>query len=134
MMSLSSFHPIVARWFSETLGEPTPAQEHGWAAIRERRHTLIAAPTGSGKTLAAFLTALDDLVQDGLRAPLPDQVRVVYVSPLKALSADIHKNLAEPRRGIREAAEAAGFEAPKITAAVRTGDTTQSERASMLRT
>ena len=99
-MGLASFHPIVSQWFSETLGAPTAAQARGWAAIRERRHTLIAAPTGSGKTLAAFLTALDDLVQEGLRAPLPDEVRVVYVSPLKALSADIHKNLAEPRRGI----------------------------------
>src|SRR5206468_892599 len=112
----------------------TVAQEKGWAAIRERRHTLIAAPTGSGKTLAAFLTALDDLVQEGLRAPLPDEVRVVYVSPLKALSADIHKNLAEPRRGIVRLAEAAGLEPPRITAAVRTGDTTSSERAAMLRT
>jgi ATP-dependent Lhr-like helicase len=133
-MALSSFHPIVARWFSETLGEPTSAQAQGWAAIRSRRHTLIAAPTGSGKTLAAFLTALDDLVQDGLAGPLSDEVRVVYVSPLKALSADIHKNLAEPRRGIRRIAEEVGLEPPKITAAVRTGDTTQSERAAMLRT
>src|SRR6266571_2851176 len=133
MMSLSLFHPIVARWFSETLGEPTRAQSQGWAAIRDRRHTLIAAPTGSGKTLAAFLTALDDLLQEGLRAPLADQVRVVYVSPLKALSADIHKNLAEPRRGIRRIAEELGVEAPRITAAVRTGDTTASERAAMLR-
>ncbi len=110
------------------------AQEKGWDAIRERRHTLIAAPTGSGKTLAAFLTALDDLVQEGVRTPLPDEVRVVYVSPLKALSADIHKNLAEPRRGIVRLAEAAGLEPPRITAAVRTGDTTSSERAAMLRT
>src|SRR5258706_12153989 len=133
-MALSAFHRIVARWFSETLGEPTRAQAQGWAAIRERRHTLIAAPTGSGKTLAAFLTALDDLVQDGLRSPLPDEVRVIYVSPLKALSADIHKNLAEPRRGIRRIAEEMGIEAPRITAAVRTGDTTQAERAAMLRT
>src|SRR5216684_7608437 len=133
-MSLSLFHPIVARWFSETLGEPTRAQAQGWAAIRHRRHTLIAAPTGSGKTLAAFLTALDDLVQDGLAGPLPDEVRVVYVSPLKALSADIHKNLAEPRRGIRRLAEEQGLEPPRITAAVRTGDTTQAERAAMLRT
>src|SRR4029450_2130804 len=108
-MSLSAFHPIVARWFSETLGEPTSAQAQGWAAIRGRRHTGIAAPTGSGKTLAAFLTALDDLVQEGLRSSLPDEVRVVYVSPLKALSADIHKNLAEPRRGIIRLAEAAGL-------------------------
>src|SRR5258706_4343401 len=132
-MSLSLFHPIVARWFSETLGEPTRAQTLGWAAIRDRRHTLIAAPTGSGKTLAAFLTTLDDLVHDNLTAPLPDEVRVVYISPLKALSADIHKNLAEPRRGIRQLTDEMGLEAPRITAAVRTGDTTQSERAAMLR-
>src|SRR6476619_2447073 len=108
-MSLSRFHPIVARWFSETLGEPTRAQALGWAAIRDRRHTLIAAPTGSGKTLAAFLTAIDDLVQQSANGPLPDEVRVVYVSPLKALSADIHKNLAEPRRGIRQIAESMGL-------------------------
>ena len=120
-MPLSEFHPITSRWFSETLGEPTEAQRRGWAAIRERRHTLIAAPTGSGKTLAAFLTALDDLFQEGLRAPLPDEVRVVYVSPLKALSADIHKNLAEPLRGIEQAAAAAGLTRPNITAAVIRG-------------
>ena len=133
-MDFPGFHPLVARWFRETLGAPTSAQERGWAAIRDRRHTLIAAPTGSGKTLAAFLTAIDDLVQEGLQAPLPDEVRVVYVSPLKALSADIHKNLAEPRQGIRELAASLGIEAPRITAAVRTGDTTPSERAAMLRT
>src|SRR5438876_8339964 len=132
-MPLSSFHPIVARWFSETLGEPTRAQALGWAAIRDRRHTLIAAPTGSGKTLAAFLTALDELVGDGLRAPLADQVRVVYVSPLKALSADIHKNLAEPRREMRRIAEEMGSQPVGITAAVRSGDTPQAERAAMLR-
>ncbi|MDP9193219.1 MAG: DEAD/DEAH box helicase [Acidobacteriota bacterium] len=133
-MPLSRFHPAVQRWFSETLGEPTVAQQRGWEAIREGRHTLIAAPTGSGKTLAAFLTALDDLFQESLTHPLPDEVRVVYVSPLKALSTDIHKNLAEPRLGIRKIAEEMGIDAPKITAAVRTGDTTSSERASMLRT
>jgi len=127
------FHPATTRWFAETLGAPTCAQTLGWAAIREGRHTLIAAPTGSGKTLAAFLTALDDLLQEGLRSPLPDQVRVLYVSPLKALSADIHVNLAEPRRGLRAAAETLGLEAPRITAAVRTGDTSQSDRAAMLR-
>jgi len=133
-MSLSSFHPIVARWFSEALGTPTAAQARGWKAIRDGRHTLIAAPTGSGKTLAAFLTALDDLVTEGLSAPLADEVRVVYVSPLKALSADIHKNLAQPRAGIRRLAEELGLDPPKITAAVRTGDTPSSERAAMLRT
>jgi ATP-dependent Lhr-like helicase len=133
-MSLLPFHPIVSRWFTESLGEPTRAQALGWSAIRERRHTLIAAPTGSGKTLAAFLTALDDLVRDGLHAPLTDEVHVVYVSPLKALSADIHKNLAQPREGIARLALESAIPAPRITAAVRTGDTTSSERAAMLRT
>ena len=133
-MSLSRFHPIVQQWFASELGEPTAAQQRGWEAIGDGRHTLIAAPTGSGKTLAAFLTALDDLFKEGLAAPLPDEVRVLYVSPLKALSADIHKNLAEPRRGIHRLAEEAGLPAPRITAAVRTGDTTASERAAMLRT
>jgi ATP-dependent helicase Lhr and Lhr-like helicase len=130
---LQQFHPATARWFAETLGEPTRAQCRGWTAIRERRHTLIAAPTGSGKTLAAFLTALDDLLQEGLQAELPAEVRVLYVSPLKALSADIHTNLSEPRRGIRRLAVELGLEAPRITAAVRTGDTPQAERAAMLR-
>src|ERR671919_1755767 len=122
-MPLTAFHPLVSRWFSERLGEPTAPQRLGWDAIRSGRHTLIAAPTGSGKTLAAFLSALDELFREGLQAPLPDQVRVLYVSPLKALSADIHKNLAEPRRGIRQMAEATGLHVPRITAAVRTGDT-----------
>src|SRR3954451_20598054 len=132
-MSLAPFHPVLQRWFSETIGTPTTVQLRGWEAIRERRHTLIAAPTGSGKTLAAFLTALDELYVESLTNPLPDEVRVVYVSPLQALSADIHKNLAEPRRGIKRIAEEMGLEAPRITAAVRTGDTTASERAAMLR-
>ncbi len=133
-MSFSGFHPIVSRWFTDCVGVPTAAQVRGWAAIRDGRHALIAAPTGSGKTLAAFLTALDALVQESAAGPLPDEVRVVYVSPLKALSADIHKNLAEPRRGIRQYAERDGLPVPEITAAVRTGDTTQSERAAILRT
>jgi ATP-dependent Lhr-like helicase len=130
---MNHFHPVIARWFDETFGKPTPAQAQGWEAIRSGRHTLIAAPTGSGKTLAAFLTALDQLFREGLRARLPDEVRVVYVSPLKALSADIHKNLSVPRRDIARDAEHAGLPAPRITVAVRTGDTTQGERAAMLR-
>ena len=133
-MSFARFHPAVQQWFTTELGEPTTAQLRGWDSIGQGRHTLIAAPTGSGKTLAAFLTALDDLTKEGLHGSLPDAVRVLYISPLKALSADIHKNLAEPRRGIRQIAEASGLDAPRITAAVRTGDTTQSERAAMLRT
>jgi ATP-dependent helicase Lhr and Lhr-like helicase len=131
---LSGFHPLVSRWFLESIGEPTSAQRRGWDAIRAGRHTLIAAPTGSGKTLAAFLTAIDELVHEGCASPLADEVRVVYVSPLKALSADIHKNLAEPRRGIRRLGEEAGIDMPRLTAAVRTGDTTSSERAAMLKT
>jgi ATP-dependent Lhr-like helicase len=111
-----------------------PAQERGWREIQARRHTLIAAPTGSGKTLAAFLAGLNDLFEEGLRSPLPDEVRIVYVSPLKALSADVHKNLALPRRGIAQLADEAGMTPPRITAAVRTGDTTSSERARILRT
>lgn len=132
-MSLSSFHPAVAAWFAADIGTPTAAQVRGWAEIRERRHTLIAAPTGSGKTLAAFLTALDDLLCEGLSCALPDEVRVVYISPLKALSADIHKNLAEPRRGIERAAATLGLAAPQVSSAVRSGDTTPAERAAMLR-
>jgi ATP-dependent Lhr-like helicase len=133
-MSLQGFHPIVSRWFTECVGVPTAAQQRGWDAIRAGQHTLIAAPTGSGKTLAAFLNALDSLVQESAAGPLPDEVRVIYVSPLKALSADIHKNLGEPRRGIRRYAERDGLAVPSITAAVRTGDTTQAERAAILRT
>src|SRR5689334_17880773 len=131
---MDKFHPLVQRWFTETLGTPTPAQSRGWREIQAGRHTLIAAPTGSGKTLAAFLAGLDELFQEGLRAPLPDETRIVYVSPLKALSADVHKNLAIPRHEIQQLAESLGLDAPKITAAVRTGDTTASERAKILKT
>jgi len=141
----SDFHPIVRRWWEERFLEtdeggarvlpPTPAQLEGWQATRRGEATLIAAPTGSGKTLAAFLTAIDQLLREALeRGELPDEVRVVYVSPLKALSADIHKNLAEPRREIRRIAAELGYPPVKVTAAVRSGDTPQSERAAMLRT
>jgi ATP-dependent Lhr-like helicase len=127
------FHPAITTWFEERFGEPTVAQVRGWEAIRSGEHTLIAAPTGSGKTFAAFLHAIDELFREGLGAPLPDAVRVLYVSPLKALSADIHKNLAEPRREIRRVADAMGLPPVRVTAAVRSGDTPASERAAMLR-
>src|ERR1700682_6256080 len=131
----SDFHPVLRSWWESRFAEPTAAQLEGWSAIRRGAHTLIAAPTGSGKTLAAFLTSIDQLFREGLEnGELPDEVRVVYVSPLKALSADIHKNLAEPRREIRALAESMGYPPVKITAAVRSGDTPQSERATMLRT
>ena len=127
------FHPVTERWFRTTLGEPTAAQTAGWSAIRRGRHTLIAAPTGSGKTLAAFLIALDDLFREGLERGLPDETRVLYVSPLKALSTDIDKNLAAPRAGLRALAAEAGLRAPEINSAVRTGDTASASRAAMLR-
>jgi len=129
-----SFHPFVHEWFAAALGAPTAAQERGWASIAQGHHTLIAAPTGSGKTLAAFLFAIDELVRESLAGPLPDEVRVLYVSPLKALSTDIHKNLEEPRQGIATIATAQGVPAPRITAAVRTGDTPASARAAMVKT
>ena len=133
-MAFASFHPIVRQWFTAEVGEPTDAQLRAWDAIGAGRHTLIAAPTGSGKTLAAFLTAINGLFDDSQSAPLLNEIRVLYVSPLKALSADIDKNLAQPRTAIQRLAEAAGLHPPRITTAVRTGDTTPGERAAMLRT
>jgi ATP-dependent helicase Lhr and Lhr-like helicase len=133
-MAFAHFHPVVQQWFTSEIGEPTPAQLRGWAAIAAGRHTLIAAPTGSGKTLAAFLSAINALFEEGQSGPLPDEVRVLYVSPLKALSTDIHKNLAQPRAGIERVAAAAGRPAATLTAGVRTGDTSSAERTAMLRT
>src|SRR5215216_1091478 len=95
------FHPAVAQWFEQTFGSPTEPQLRGWPAIQSGRHVLISAPTGSGKTLAAFLASLDVVFREGSQADLPDETQVVYVSPLKALSNDIRKNLQEPLAGIR---------------------------------
>ncbi len=128
-----AFHPAVQGWFEQRFGRPTAAQAHAWPAIHEGRDTLIAAPTGSGKTLAAFLAAIDALVREGLTTRLPDETRVLYVSPLKALSNDVQKNLQEPLEGIVEQLRAAGIPEPGIRAWVRTGDTPQSERARMRR-
>src|SRR5881296_1285343 len=127
------FHPVLREWWATRFAEPTEAQLDGWRAIRRGEDTLIAAPTGSGKTLAAFLTSIDQLLREGIDSGLPDEVRVIYVSPLKALSADIHKNLAETRREMRRIAEEMGSPPVGITAAVRSGDTPQAERAAMLR-
>ena len=132
-MPLADFHPAVAGWFSDRFGAPTPVQAGAWPAIQAGRHTLLAAPTGSGKTLAAFLAAIDALVKEGVAlGGLPDETRVLYVSPLKALSNDIRKNLDEPLAGIRERFSV--FEHVEIRTAVRTGDTPQVERARMRRT
>src|SRR5216117_704659 len=122
------FHPAVARWFEEKFGSPTEPQERGWPAIQSGGHILIAAPTGSGKTLAAFLASLDELFRDGLAGKLNDETRVIYVSPLKALSNDIHKNLEEPLAGIRAALRASGNRDVELRADVRTGDTPASRR------
>src|SRR3977135_309403 len=100
-MNPSSFHPAVAAWFDRTFAAPTTAQAQAWSAIQAGQHVLIAAPTGSGKTLAAFLAAIDALVRQGLAGALKDETQVVYVSPLKALSNDIQRNLEAPLTGIR---------------------------------
>ena len=100
MKKITSFHPAVGRWFSRHFAAPTEPQARAWPEIQARRNVLIAAPTGSGKTLAAFLAAIDSLVRRGVEEPLPDETLVVYVSPLKALSNDIQKNLAVPIAGI----------------------------------
>ncbi|HTV42964.1 MAG TPA: DEAD/DEAH box helicase [Candidatus Sulfotelmatobacter sp.] len=127
-MQAFKFHPIVAAWFQRRFGSPTAPQLEGWPAIAAGAHTLIAAPTGSGKTLAAFLAALDQLFRLGMEGGLRDETYVVYVSPLKALSNDIHKNLDEPLSGIRHAIKKETGHDIEVRSAVRTGDTTASER------
>ena len=130
-MPSSLFHPAVSQWFDTTFTAPTPAQAEAWPAIKAGTHTLIAAPTGSGKTLAAFLSAIDDLVKEGLKNGLANETYVLYVSPLKALSNDIQKNLQEPLQGIADNLLEQQHSPVEIRAAVRTGDTPQSERTKM---
>ena len=132
-MSTNIFHPVTAAWFHREFAAPTPVQEDAWPAIKQGNHTLIAAPTGSGKTLAAFLAAIDDLVREALAGGLADETYILYVSPLKALSNDIQKNLQGPLHGIRDIMQAQGMPEVDIRALVRTGDTTQSERERMRR-
>lgn len=127
------FHPAVARWFTTRFGQPTEVQRQAWAVTAQRRDALIAAPTGSGKTLAAFLAAINDLVVESLEKGLDDTVYVLYVSPLKALSNDIQKNLQAPLEGIRQQLAAMGLPDPGIRDAVRTGDTSAAERTLMRR-
>ncbi|HEU4387751.1 MAG TPA: DEAD/DEAH box helicase, partial [Blastocatellia bacterium] len=132
-MSLDRFHPAVASWFDKQFTAPTEPQSQAWPAIKDRRHTLIAAPTGSGKTLSAFLAAIDDLVRQGVAGELEDVTQVVYVSPLKALSNDIQRNLQQPLAGIQQELAAMGISIPEIRVLVRTGDTPAGERAKMMR-
>src|ERR1044072_4299209 len=121
-MQWFQFHPAIAKWFESKFGSPTDPQQRGWPAIQSGAHALIAAPTGSGKTLAAFLASLDQLFRLGLEDKLADETHVVYVSPLKALSNDIHKNLEEPPAEIRAALKQVEGRDIDIRSAVRTGD------------
>ena len=134
MTTTSLFHPAVAAWFSRTFAAPTPAQAEAWPAIKSGEHVLIAAPTGSGKTLAAFLAAIDSLVRQALAGELGNETQIVYVSPLKALSNDIQKNLEAPLAGISEALQTQGLPHVEISTWVRTGDTPAGERERMRRT
>src|SRR3954470_9521190 len=127
MSALPSFHPAVQRWFADRLGEPTAPQREGWPLIQSGANVLIAAPTGSGKTLAAFLSAIDSLFQQG--SALRDETRVLYVSPLRALSNDVQKNLQGPLRELAHRDP----KFPEIRVVVRTGDTPARERAAMTR-
>src|SRR6059058_960574 len=131
-MQKFQFHPAVARWFEQTFGSPTEPQSRGWPEIQSGRHVLISAPTGSGKTLAAFLASLDLLFQEGLAGELPDKTQIVYVSPLKALSNDIRKNLQEPLAGIRALLNELGYDVD-VRAEVRTGDTTAAQRQALIK-
>lgn len=122
------FHPAVAAWLRTTFGSATATQELAWPAIQSGRDVLIAAPTGSGKTLAAFMSAIDTLVRAGAAAPLPNITTVLYISPLKALSNDIQRNLEEPLAGIRAELGLLQNMDVAIRTHVRTGDTSQAER------
>jgi len=130
------FHPLVARWFRERFAQPTPPQRAGWPAIAAGRDTLIAAPTGAGKTLAAFLVCIDDLIQRGASdaSALERGIDVLYVSPLKALSNDVARNLETPLSELAALAASEGTALPAIRIAVRTGDTPAAERAKMRKT
>ena len=130
---LRDFHPLVASWFAARFGDPTEPQLASWPLIRDGRDVLISAPTGSGKTLAAFTHCLDDLVRRAEAGTLPERTLVVYVSPLKALTNDVRKNLETPLGELAERAAACGLDLTGIRTATRTGDTTPSERARMLR-
>ena len=130
-MPLAGFDPIVAQWFAKRFTVPTEPQLLGWCEIAAGHNTLISAPTGSGKTLAAFLICLDRLVRQSREGSLTDQTQVVYVSPLKALSNDVQRNLDGPLAEIAALAESLGEKFEPIRTAVRTGDTSMSERAKM---
>ncbi|HPV82969.1 MAG TPA: DEAD/DEAH box helicase, partial [Nitrospira sp.] len=127
------FHPIIAEWFTAKFTVATDVQQQAWPEIQSGRDLLISAPTGSGKTLAAFLCCIDRLFQQALRCDLRDETQILYVSPLKALSNDVRKNLQQPLLEIGQAALSAGLLVPDLRVIVRTGDTPMTERQQMLR-
>ncbi len=129
-MSYFNFHPLIERWFHSRFSGPTDPQVAGWPLIASGKNALIAAPTGSGKTLTAFLACIDRLVKS---SPLPDEIRVVYLSPLRALSNDMHRNLEVPLQEIFALAEAEGLELPPLRVGLRTGDTPAAQRQSLVR-
>ncbi|APT93013.1 DEAD/DEAH box helicase [Corynebacterium phocae] len=144
---LDRFRPQVAGWFADVFAGPTPVQQASWEAISGGNHALVVAPTGSGKTLAAFLWALNNLVEKHGQTALPvtpqaqltessesnEGVKVLYISPLKALGVDVENNLRAPLNGIARTAEKLGLDAPNITVGVRSGDTPQAERNRQVR-
>src|SRR5437773_3137498 len=128
-----NFHSLIQEWFERSFAGPTEAQELAWKEITAGGDVLISAPTGSGKTLAAFLSCLDRLVRDALDGSLKDETVVVYVSPLKALSNDIQKNLERPLQEIAKLAGEKGMLMPAIRVGLRTGGTPVSERQQMIK-
>ena len=132
-MPLDAFHPALQDWFRGAFAAPTAAQAAAWPAIARGEHVLVAAPTGSGKTLAAFLASIDVLVRESLAAPLPEETRIVYVSPLKALGNDVERNLVAPLQGIAACLRARGAPDPGIRTMVRSGDTPPAAREAMRR-
>ena len=133
-MPTQAFHPAVIAWFNKSFDAATDVQSQSWASINQGQHTLLAAPTGSGKTLAAFLAAIDSLIKEGLQGHLEDETRVLYISPLKALSNDIQINLQQPIQGVRDELLGLGLHDVELNAWVRTGDTPQSERVKASKT
>ncbi len=137
MNSLALFHSYTAKWFQKTLGSPTQVQEEAWPSIAEGNHTLVSAPTGTGKTLSAFLVFIDRLKKQAREGSLKQELQLIYVSPLKSLAGDIRENLRRPLEGIYEEELASGdfkdSEPPALSVAIRTGDTTQSERRQMIK-
>lgn len=130
---MNEFHPLIQSWFSSRFDAPTGVQERAWPSIRSGQNTLLAAPTGSGKTLSAFLVGIDQLIRADLDGQLDDKVQMIYVSPLKALSNDIQKNLEAPLRELEEHALTAGYMPTSISVKLRTGDSTNAERQALVR-